>query len=302
MRAAFQTPRALRWTPDRVRWPRDATGWPLTEHSRMVLHRPHRWHVQEAGSGPTLLLIHGAGGATQSWRGLFPLLSADHHVVAIDLPGQGFTQLGGRQRCGLETMSDDIRRLIDSEGWQPDALIGHSAGAAICLRLAQGCDAPPPVIGINAALGHFKGVAGWLFPVMAKLLALAPFTADLFTRTSATPDQVARLIKGTGSEIGPEGLALYGRLARDRAHVDATLAMMAQWSLDDLLSDLPQIAARTLLIVGESDLAVPPETSRNAAARLPDAGVAALPGLGHLAHEEDPDAVAALIRTHLGGG
>jgi hypothetical protein len=39
-------------------------GWPLADWSRIVTHRPHRWHVQEAGAGPTLMFIHGAAGAT----------------------------------------------------------------------------------------------------------------------------------------------------------------------------------------------------------------------------------------------
>ena len=65
-----------------MRWPEDADGWPLRQYSRHVLSRPHRWHVQEAGEGETLLLIHGAGGATQSWRDLFPRLAEAHHVVA----------------------------------------------------------------------------------------------------------------------------------------------------------------------------------------------------------------------------
>ena len=61
------------------------------QYSRQVMHRPHRWHIQEAGKGPLLLLIHGAGGATHSFRSLFPLLAQTSRVVAVDLPGQGFT-------------------------------------------------------------------------------------------------------------------------------------------------------------------------------------------------------------------
>lgn len=282
-----------------MRWPEDTGGWPLMDHSRRVLCRPHRWHVQEAGSGPTLILLHGAGGATQSWRGLFPLLAKDFHVVAIDLPGQGFTQMGGRSRCGLDAMAEDITALMHQEGWRPAALIGHSAGAALALRLAEIWDGPPPVIGINAALAPFKGVAGWLFPMMAKLLAVAPFSAELFVRTSAAPANVARLIEGTGSTLGPEGLALYHRLARDRAHVDGVLTMMAQWDLEGLLARLPGNAARTLLITAGHDRAVPPAVSDAAAARMPHAQVLHLPGLGHLAHEEAPETIAPLIAAHL---
>jgi magnesium chelatase accessory protein len=283
-----------------MRWPQDAQGWPMAELSRFVLHRPHRWHVQEGGTGPMLLLIHGAGGASQSWRGLMPILLQTHHVVAIDLPGQGFTQLGARQRCGLDPMAADLMALIHDQGWQPTAIIGHSAGAAVALRLAE-LGASGQIIGINAALGNFKGVAGWLFPALAKLLALTPFSASIFAGTMSDTS-VRNLIKGTGSVLDDAGIALYLRLASDRAHVDATLAMMAQWQLDGLLARLNRIDRQVTLIVGEKDTAVPPQTSRDVALSLPDCQIFGLPGLGHLAHEEDPIAVAAAIRKSFQNG
>ena len=85
----------------------------------------------------------------------------------------------------------------------------------------------------------------------------------------------------------------------DRDHVDATLKMMAQWSIDPLIGRLPDLAARTLFITGDRDRAVPPSVSDRAAAQLPDARVVHLPGLGHLAHEENPAAVAAEIEGFL---
>jgi len=202
------------------------------------LCKPHRWHLQDAGTGPTILLIHGAGGATQSFRHLFPILAKTHRVIAIDLPGQGFTQLGGRGRCGLDAMAEDLIRLLRQDNITPDLIVGHSAGVPIALRLTElGLRPAHGIIGINAALGNFKGVAGWLFPAMAKVLAATPFTAEVFCAT-ATPTNVQKLIAGTGSQLDAQGHALYLRLARDTTHVGATLAMMAQWSLDDLLGRL----------------------------------------------------------------
>ncbi len=278
-----------------MRWPPDPAIWPLTEHSRQVLHRPHRWHVQEHGAGDTVLLIHGAGGATQSFRHLFPLLARDHHVVMFDLPGQGFTQLGAQQRCGLDHMSEDILGLIRHEGWVPSRIIGHSAGAAIALRLWElGSRPVDGIVGINAALGKFKGVAGWLFPMMAKALAVTPFSASMFAATT-TRSSVRNLIRGTGSNLEQEGLELYYRLATDKGHVDATLSMMAQWSLDGLLLRLGEIDAPVHLITGLNDTAVPPQVSRDAVDKLPNAKLTELDGLGHLAHEEDANAIATLI-------
>jgi magnesium chelatase accessory protein len=282
-----------------LRWPQDADGWPLREASRFVLHRPHRWHIQEQGTGPTILLIHGAGGATQSFRGLFPLLAQDFHVVAVDLPGQGFTQLGAQQRCGLDAVAADLLSLCRHEGWKPVALVGHSAGVPIALRMTElGLRPRFGVIGINAALGNFKGVAGWLFPMLAKAMAMTPFSASLFAAT-ASPAKVRSLITGTGSVPDDAGLALYQRLASDTGHVSATLSMMAQWSLDDLLARLPQIETPVHFLVGLNDRAVPPNTSREAARLLPHATVTELPHLGHLAHEEAPALIADHIRRIL---
>ena len=278
-----------------MRWPQDAKDWPLTAYSRQVLHRPHRWHVQEHGEGPLILLIHGAGGATQSFRGIFPILAQDYHVVAVDLPGQGFTQLGAQQRCGLDHMSEDLLSLCRNQGWAPDIVVGHSAGAAIALRMWElGMRPRRGIVGLNAALGNFKGVAGWLFPMMAKALAATPFSASVFASTT-TRSSVRNLVQGTGSTLDQEGLELYYRLATDRGHVDATLSMMAQWSLDGLLARMGQIDVPVHLITGLGDKAVPPKVSRDAAKILPHATLTELPGLGHLAHEEDPVTLAQLI-------
>lgn len=280
-----------------MRWPTDLDGWPMSDASRKVLCRPHRWHIQEAGQGDTVLLLHGAGGATQSWRGVFPELAKTHRVIAIDLPGQGFTELGARSRCGLHHMAEDIAALMDQEGWQPRAVIGHSAGAAIALQLALR-GKTNHVIGINAALSNFRGVAGWLFPMMAKALALNPLSAKLFS-AAATQSSVHNLIKGTGSTLDKEGEGLYLRLVRDVSHVDATLAMMSQWSLDRLSQELPKVPARVDLIVADGDKAVPPTSGIEAAKRLSNAHLHHVKGLGHLAHEEDPDQILDLIHACL---
>lgn len=277
-----------------MRWP-PPPDWPQAALSRQVLCRPHRWHVQQDGSGPMLLLIHGAGGASQSFRDLFPLLAARHHVAMIDLPGQGFSQSGARSRSGLDAMAEDLLKLIRHQGWRPAALIGHSAGAALALRLAEMGAAPGgQVIGINAALGEFKGVAGWLFPMLARALALTPFSAGIFTAT-VTPASVGRLLAGTGSRLDARGQALYFALARDPGHVDGTLAMMAQWQLRGLIARLSDQPLPVTLFTGAQDRAVPPATSRDAARRLPRATHVDLPGLGHLAHEEAPELFAERI-------
>jgi magnesium chelatase accessory protein len=284
-------------------WNRDLPGWPLSRLSRRVLVRPHDWHVQETGEGETLLLLHGVGASTHTWRDLIPIFARRYHVVAIDLPGQGFTRMGSRQRCGLDPMAEDIGALCRACGWSPAAIIGHSAGAALALRLARDLErdrgTAPLVVGINPALGHFEGLAGWLFPVFAKVLSATPLTARIFSMGSARPSRVRSLIGNTGSTLSDEGVALYARLIGDRDHVDATLKMMAHWSLDGLLADLPRLSAHCLFVTGANDAAVPPETAERAARRMPHARTLSLPALGHLAHEEAPETVAQVVLDYI---
>lgn len=278
-------------------WQAHKSDWPNADCSHFTDSRPHRWHVQETGTGPRILLLHGAGGATHSWADMIPDLAKDHHVMAIDLPGHGFTRLGTRHRSGLDHMAEDVAALLLAEGFAPDIIVGHSAGMAVALRLALNADQPPRgLIGFNAALGNFPGLAGWLFPMMAKVLAISPLTAMAFSRMSSETS-ARRLIEGTGSKISAAGLAQYRDLIRDRAHVDGALNMMAQWSLDRLLRDLPRLDIPVQFITGDNDLAVPPATSRDAAARMKNAEVETWKGFGHLAHEEAPAKAAATIRA-----
>ncbi len=283
-------------------WP-PPSDWPLAAHSQRIDLSPHRWHVQRLGKadGPHWLLLHGAGGATHSWRGLAPLLAENCQLTILDLPGHGFTRSGSVARLGLEAMTQDLARLIAAQGWRLDVVLGHSAGAAVGLRLAQQALAAgqgaPVCLGLNPALAPFDGVAGWLFPLMARTLALNPLVPALFAM-SAKEDTARRLIEGTGSRLDPEGYRLYARLLRDRAHVNGALQMMARWDLKPLLYNLPALDTPVRFVTGGQDRAVAPKVAEDAAARMPDARVACLPDLGHLAHEEAPERVAAEL---LGG-
>ena len=152
-----------------------------------------------------------------------------------------------------------------------------------------------PVVGINPALGPFEGVAGWLFPALAKLLALNPFVPGIFARLSRSEGRVDGLLASTGSRLDPAGTALYQRLIRDRNHVDGTLLMMASWSVNALLDRLPAISAPVLFLLGTRDGAVPNSVAENAAKRLPNAVTQKFPDEGHLLHETAPRDVASAI-------
>jgi magnesium chelatase accessory protein len=277
----------------------DLKPWPHAEHSRFVKCRPHIWHVQKMGQGDTILLLHGASGSTHSWRDVMSDLAEDHHVVALDLPGHGKTTLGSRHRSSLPLMVQDLQSLIDDQGWHLKAVLAHSAGAALALRMLQEKGLNIPLIAVNPALVPFKGLAGVLFPIAARMLAMSPLMTGMIKRRMSGPGQVVSMMNTTGSKISTEGLNLYARLFRSPEHIDGTLLMMAQWKLDGLLADLPHIKVPSTFLVGENDKAVPPASVRDAARKMPNATVRMFADYGHLMHEEAPHLVADQLREVL---
>jgi magnesium chelatase accessory protein len=274
---------------------RDGKDWPLRDASRFVEAAGLRWHVQILGKGPALLLVHGTGAATHSWRDLAPRLARRFRVMAPDLPGHGFTDPLKPRDLSLPGMARALRALVRQLGPSPEVVVGHSAGAAILAKVCiDGAIAPRILISVNGAWLPFAGVAGQIFPPMAKLLFLNPFAPRLFA-WSADWHATSRLLRGTGSAIDARGVDLYQRLFSNPAHVAGALGMMANWDLEAMKGEWPRLTTRVALVAGDDDAAVPPKTADIVASALPNATAYHLKGLGHLAHEEHPERVAALI-------
>jgi magnesium chelatase accessory protein len=273
--------------------PRD---WPLRAHARRIRAR-HDWWVVEHGTGPDILLLHGAGGSGHSFRSFAPALEGWRTLIP-DLPGQGFTRAGSRGRFGIEPMAEDLAALITAAGWQPKLVIGHSAGVPLALQLST-LVPMRAVIGLNAALGQFDGAAGFLFPLFARALAATPFIPSLVSRMWGNEPRVRELIEGTGSHLDAAGIGQYLALVRRAPHVDGTLAMMAAWRVDRLMARAASLTVPTLLVTNAADRLVPPKVSRDAVRMLPRAELREMPSLGHLSHEEDAGAVLAVIADWL---
>jgi len=282
----------------RAVWEQDGRDWPNREASRFINAGGLRWHVQVMGDGPVLLLLHGTAAGTHSWRDLAPLLAPHFTVVMPDLPGHAFTSAAPAARLSLPGMADLVATLLQAMNLQPVLAAGHSAGAAILLRMAlDGRIAPRAIFSLNGALQPLGDRNAAFFTRAARVLAGVPFLPSLFAWRAQNSAVAERLLSDTGSRIAPRGVALYARMFRHSGHLAAALNMMANWDLAPLLRDLPKLAAALVLVVGAKDRAVPPAQAERVRARLPAARIVTLPGLGHLAHEEQPAMIADLIRA-----
>lgn len=299
-----------RATPARLDWVRDGADWPHRDRSRFVDAAGFRWHVQVfEPPGPVrpaacVLLLHGTGASTHSWRALAPRLAERATVVVPDLPGHAFTAMPWPWQASLPGMAGALAALLQGLRLEPTLVIGHSAGAAVALRMALdgGLDAArrPAVVSLNGAVMPMSGLAWQWFSPAAKLLAAAPWVPGFFAWRAQDAQVLRRLLDSTGSRLDPHGEALYGRLAGNPGHVAGALQMMARWDLDELRRALPRLADPPRpwpvhLVVSDGDTTVPPSVSERARALLPHATLARLPHLGHLAHEEAPQAVLDVL-------
>jgi magnesium chelatase accessory protein len=281
-------------------WEREKRSWPHHDLSRFVTAAGIRWHVQQAGSGPPLLLVHGTGASVHSWRELLPEFAADYTVLAMDLPGHAFTEAVPSSRCTLRGMSESLAELLRRLGFSPTHCVGHSAGAAILCRMALDRHiAPRRIVSLNGAFLPLGGAAGVFFSPIARLFAGTALVPRLISWRGGEADAVDRVIQGTGSKLDRRGVELYARLVREPQHIAGALGMMGNWNLHNFERELIRLETPVTLIAAANDRAVPPEQARRIEARLPQANVVHVPRLGHLAHEEAPQRFVGLVGEAL---
>jgi magnesium chelatase accessory protein len=274
----------------------EAWDWPNREASQFPMVGSQRWHLQRTGNGPGILLLHGTGSSLHSWSGLLPLLRERHEVLAVDLPGHGFSAIAEGRDMSLPGMAGLLGSLLRSLEFNPTLVAGHSAGAAILARMClDGLISPRTLVSINGAMLALPGLTGAFFSGSARLLAAIPAVPSWVAGFGGRRAFTERLIEGTGSILDATGVEYYRRLVSQPGHVAAALKMMASWDLAALERDLPGLSLPVHLLACENDRTVPPAQSEALAELLTDATLHIIPGLGHLGHEERPDLFATLL-------
>lgn len=285
--------------PGEPDWDKEGAGWPNRAYSGFYRLGPHVWHLQDIpgpdADAPLALLIHGTGASTHSWAPLVRGLSASHRILALDLPGHAFTRSGGGFTPTLPAIGDAIVALLDALGLRPGLVAGHSAGAAIAVHVARALPAGTRVISLNGAMTPFPGVMRYVAPAAARAMTFGGLAAKMLSKSAGNGDRVRRLLRDTGSRPPEESIACYAALLRRPAHVAGTLEMMANWDLSEIKRDLAALDKPILFIAGGEDRAVDPGDAARLARLAPHGRSLTLPGLGHLAHEEDPGTILAAI-------
>ncbi|MDD7551146.1 MAG: alpha/beta hydrolase [Eubacteriales bacterium] len=96
-------------------------------------------HYLDEGSGDTIILVHAPGQSLYTWRQLFPMLAQDYRVIAIDLPGHGYSTRNEHLGYSIPEMARVLSAFMDAKEIASANFVGFSMASAYCLELAALC-------------------------------------------------------------------------------------------------------------------------------------------------------------------
>ncbi len=255
------------------------------------------WHVQLGGSGPLLVLLHGTGSSAHSWAEVVPALWPLATVLAVDLPGHGFTVGATPAQLTLPQMASELDALLKAlQLAAPRMAVGHSAGAALALRWAMAGVLPPQqIVGFNPSLVPPPALYTQLLAPVVSPLATSSWMAAGLSRLAARGHLVNSMLTSTRSAVPEAQRQRYATLFSQPSHVQGAMGFMAAADLPAINAAGSQLSQPLTFVVGIQDAWVPEHRLRPVlAASFPQATVERWPG-GHVLHEEQPAQAAALL-------
>ena len=235
-----------------------------------------------------LVFLHGVGGSREAWAPQAQAFGKDYRVTSWNVPGYG-----GRPLPNDLSFAGLAHNLIEELDTERFALVGHSFGGMVAQQVAK--DFPDRLSclvlsGTSPAFGNPDGDFQKRFIAQR----LEPLDAGE-TMADLAPSIVASLVGDLPDEDGLE-IARRCMSQVPEATYRAVLNLIVTFDLRDALAS---IACPTLVLAGENDTSAPAAMMERMAARIPVAEFATLPGAGHLANLEQPDAFNARLSDFL---
>ncbi len=266
-----------------------------------------RTHYLTGGEGPPLVLLHGHGESSGSWRWVLPALARMNRVYAPDTPGAGKSTMFSDYSQPPSFYSDFLAGFLDALGLERVSLVGNSHGGNVALRLALA--APERVTSLS--LVDSSGLGRVMNPALIGLTL--PGTAEAAVPWLSTPlgaaqwaVMLASLVFTHPLRAPPAWLAGQYRLAQTPGHLHGAVACL-RGELDlagqreVVLDELPRLTMPTLVVWGANDRVVPSYQATAAAARLKNSRLVLIPNCGHLPQVERPDMFLGALSQFLNG-
>jgi pimeloyl-ACP methyl ester carboxylesterase len=246
------------------------------------------------GTGRDVVLVHGDGASSYTWRHVIEPLAQRYRVHAIDLPGYGFSDKPAGAPYDVEWFARQLIGYLDQAGVQKAVLVGNSMGGQVVAETA--ILAPDRVAGLVLLDAAAPDPEPSDAPLSTRMLAW-PVVGPLLRQLPAR-DRVAerlREIVYDPDRITDVDVDVYYAALRSRGGTRAYLRGLEPRIPPGWADQVAKITAPTLVVSGDSDHVVPPATARRWALLIPDSVLIELGHTGHLPQEEQPQRVTAEI-------
>lgn len=257
------------------------------------------FHVDDEGSGPCLLLLHGFTGSAATWGPHAARYRERYRTVAVDLIGHGMTDAPpDPSRYRMERCIEDVWALLDALGVEGTAVLGYSMGGRVALHLAA---ADPGRLWALVVESASPGIddpeerarrreADEALAAELEAHGIEAFVAKweglpLWATQARLPAEVRERVRRQRLQNRPQGLA-------------GSLRGMGAGAMEPLHGRLPGMTVPTLVIAGERDEKYV-RLGKQMARAMPRAELAIVPGAGHNVHLEEPDTFDGLVLSFL---
>jgi pimeloyl-ACP methyl ester carboxylesterase len=256
----------------------------------------------ELGEGPAILWIHGLGASWQSWLENMPEFARDHRVVAMDLPGFGYSEMPDGE-ISIEYYARWTCRLLDELGIESAAVVGNSMGGFVGAELAiRAPERVQRLVVVSAAIFWQERRRAQPLLRLARLSdamvarALTRATDDIATRRRLRVWALASAGFRYPHLISPE---LAHEMVRSARRTDGFLPALEALADYPLEEELPKISSPTLIVWGEHDQLVPARDAERLEELIPGARREVFERTGHVAMLERPERFNRLLRDFL---
>ena len=284
--------------PERSEW-LDIDWKPLQRQMRID---DREVNYVDMGEGPPLVLVHGLGASWQSWLENMPEFARDHRVIAMDLPGFGYSEMPGED-ISIEGYARWTCTLLDALDVGPAAVVGNSMGGFIAAELAIRSPERVQRLAVVSAAVFWQGYRR-AQPLVGLARLSDAYVARALTRST---DAVATRPRLRSWALATAGFRYPHLISKELAHELVrsarrtegflpALEALADFPLDE---ELPKISCPTLIVWGAHDTLVPVKDATRMQELIPGARRVVFERTGHVAMLERPERFNRLLREFL---
>lgn len=254
-----------------------------------------RIHYLESGVGEPLLLIHGIGQSLYTWRSVFPDLSDNYRVIAIDLPGHGYSDRPESLAYSMDEMAHVIKLFLAAKHIESAHMVGFSTGAMYMLRFLS---LYPDCVANCIAIAP-----GGITDDMPKLVrSLKNRVKAVFARNLFSASDVRKLLLQCVSDpaiVDDRMVKQYYLPLSDGLSREAVMYAVQNFDMDAVAEGLMPVDHEVLVLWGKEDAWHEPSSSVYFQGVLQSGRYYLIRNTGHLLQEENPHKLLEVIFSYI---